>query len=79
MTGNPVGCSGKKAFTSYWSAARGAKNLNKFMDSTRANPYKCPNCHAFHVGNTMGKKQPKRHSRHTNKEEFNRGRIQFPE
>ena len=79
MIGRPVGCFGKKVFTSYWSAARAAKNLNKFREQAKANPYKCPNCNKFHVGNTMGKIKRNRHSRHTVKEEFNHVRINFSE
>ena len=79
MIGRPVGCYGKKIFTSYWAAARAAKNLNKFEQSAHAGPYKCADCHFFHVGNTMGKRKRNRNSRHTMKEEFQHGRVNFSE
>jgi hypothetical protein len=79
MIGRPVGCYGKKIFTSYWAAARAAKNLNKFEQSAHANSYRCPNCHFYHVGNSMGKLKHNRHSRHTNKEEFNHVRSNLSE
>lgn len=48
-----IGCIGKKEHRTYWSAAREAKNLNKYNDKARANAYHCIICKKYHVGNTL--------------------------
>lgn len=73
------GCDGKKSYGSYWAAKRAAHGLNRFRDTSRANPYRCPSCRCFHVGNTLGIKQRKRYSRHDERDLIRRGRITFSE
>lgn len=79
MTGRLIECYGKKVFDSYRSAARAAKKLNRFDDSAHVNPYRCPHCHFYHVGNRLGKVKCNRNNRHTNKEEFNHVRSNLSE
>lgn len=58
-------CAGKKIYGSWWAADRAARRLNRFRDNSKANPYRCPKCRRFHVGNTMGTMKERRQSRHT--------------
>jgi hypothetical protein len=73
--GSSPSCSGKKRYNSYWGANRASKRLLRHRDGTKANPYRCEDCHNWHVGNTAGKLRRRQNSRHDEKERYRRGRI----
>lgn len=75
MIGDSAMCFGKKIYTTYWQAARGAKNLNKHVDSARGNVYRCPYCHDWHVGNTLNRTGRKKYNRRDLMEDGDYGRI----
>lgn len=56
MIGDPIGCEGKKAFSSYREADFATKKMNSHGDGRRLNPYKCNSCLRYHVGNSKGEK-----------------------
>lgn len=61
--GNREACYGKKKYVSYYAALRASKQLNKFRDGAKANPYHCGGCRLWHVGNTMGQMRNKPYTR----------------
>lgn len=71
MIGRDSGCFGKKIYTSWWSAARASKNLNKFVNTAKTNPYRCERCHLYHVGNSLHTTGTKKHNRHARRNEYN--------
>lgn len=77
MTGSiPTWCEGKKIYKTYTGAVHGADHLNKYNAKSRGNPYRCPTCHFFHVGNTLGDlRKVKPYKRQ--KKGARRGRIQI--
>lgn len=72
-TGNEAMCYGKKVFLSYYQADRSAHGLNRKRDNAKANIYKCPHCHWYHVGNSMGK------VRRPQSERFNKKELELDE
>lgn len=77
MHGNPAMCDGKKAFPTWFQARDSARRMRRRDSSPRANPYKCPSCGKFHVGNT-GKMRRRRTNRHNMKGYLEHGRIKIP-
>lgn len=71
--GDEAMCAGKKAYPSYWKAARAASRLNKMRGHTKGNPYHCPSCKGYHVGNTLGRVQHRRISRQALRRALNGG------
>ena len=50
MTQHKAGCTGKKAFSTFTKAKRGAQRLNRRDSGAHVEGYHCKHCHRFHVG-----------------------------
>lgn len=71
-------CEGKKAFDTYYQAAKSARTLRRIRDGSKLTAYKCPGCGKFHVGNTTHLRH-RRRNRHNMKGYLEHGRIQISE
>lgn len=45
-----VGCTGKRQYETFNVAHYAARSMRRNKDDCLVSPYKCRNCHAFHVG-----------------------------